>query len=101
MVLATGGGTYVQAGNAQPLRDEGALIVFLEASPDVLLRRCYDSDDPDEGVRPLAGDRDSFLRLYEQRLPLYRTAELTVSSDHKSPEVVAREIAHTLNLLTT
>ena len=93
MVLATGGGTYVQPQNAELLRTEGAFIVFLQASPEVLLRRCCGSDDPDEAVRPLAQDRDAFLRLYQQRLPLYRTADWTVTSDHRSPESVAQEIA--------
>jgi shikimate kinase len=98
IVLATGGGTYVQTRNAELLRDQGASIVFLEASPETLRSRCCNEADED-GVRPLAQDRDSFLRLYEQRLPAYRTADLTVSSDKKSPEAVAQEIALTLALL--
>ena len=98
MVLATGGGTYVQERNAVSLRTEGALVVFLEASPEILMRRCC-ADDVGDGVRPLARDRDAFIRLYEQRLPCYRTADLTVSSDHKAPQAVAQEIVHTLGLL--
>ena len=98
MVLATGGGTYVQTGNAELLRTEGAFVVFLQASPEVLLRRCYGSDGPDGAVRPLARDRALFVRLYEQRLPLYRGADSTVTSDHKSPEAVAREIVQKLKV---
>jgi shikimate kinase len=97
MVLATGGGAYVQVENAQLLRDQGAFVVFLEASPETLMSRCCNEADED-GVRPLARDRDAFLRLYEQRLPLYRTADLTVSSDHKTPQAVAREIADAMRL---
>ncbi len=97
-VLATGGGTYVQEGNAQLLHDQGALVVFLDASPETLMSRCC-PDGGEHGVRPLAQDREAFIRLYEQRLPLYRRAGLTVDSDMKSPEAVAREIALTLGLL--
>jgi shikimate kinase len=97
MVLATGGGTYVQAGNAQLLRAEGALIVFLDAPPETLMSRCC-SETGENGVRPLAQDRDAFRRLYEQRLPMYRAADLAVDSDKKSPEAVAREIADAIQL---
>ena len=92
LVLATGGGTYVQPQNAEMLRAQGAVVVFLHATPETLMRRCCVQADED-GVRPLAQDRDAFLRLYEQRLPGYRTADLTVDSDDRSPEDVAREIA--------
>ena len=95
IVLATGGGTYVQVENADLLRAEGAFVIFLEASPDILLRRCG-MDDPEDTVRPLARDKDRFLSLYKERLPRYRTADLTVMSDHKYPETVAREIAELL-----
>lgn len=100
MVLATGGGTYVPAQNAQLLRDQGALIVFLDASPETLMRRCC-ADAGEDSVRPLARDREAFIRLYEQRLPMYRAADLAVDSDKKSPEAVAREIAQGLSLLKT
>jgi shikimate kinase len=98
VVLATGGGTFVQPGNAELLRAAGALVIFLETSPELLLRRCCGSNDPNDSVRPLARDRDAFLRLYERRLPLYRTADLTVPSEHKSPDAVAREIAERIRL---
>ncbi len=92
MVLATGGGAYVQVQNAELLRAQGALMIFVHAMPETLIHRCCNETGA-EGVRPLAQDRDAFLRLYEQRLPLYRTADLTVSSDGKRAAEVAREIA--------
>ena len=67
-------------------------MVFIHATPETLINRCCNDTDP-EGVRPLAQDRDAFLRLYEQRLPLYRAADFTVSSDGKRAAEVAREIA--------
>ncbi len=100
VVLATGGGTYVQERNAALLRGAGATVVFLEASPGTLLQRCCpEGSEPSETIRPLARDREAFIRLYEQRLPLYRTADLTAGSDGKAPQAVAREIALRLGLL--
>jgi shikimate kinase len=99
MVLATGGGTFVQAQNAGMLRAAQATVVFLEASAGTLLQRCCpEGGESGEAIRPLAHDREAFIRLYEQRLPLYRTADLTVSSENKQPEAVAREIAERLRL---
>ena len=100
-VLATGGGVYVQPHNAELLRQHNAFVVFLEASAETLLRRCCgEKGEPDASIRPLARDRDSFLRLYEERLPLYRTADLTVDADRRKPEAVAREIARHQHLTT-
>ncbi len=102
MVLASGGGTYVQARNVEMLRTAEADVVFLEASAETLLQRCCpEGSEPSETIRPLARDRQAFVRLYGERLPIYRTADLTVVSDCKSPEAVAREIAQSLRLLKT
>jgi shikimate kinase len=99
VVLAAGGGTYVQPRNAELMRTAGATIVFLEASVETLLQRCCsEGGEPSQAIRPLARDREAFLRLYEQRLPVYRTADLTVSSNNQPPEAVAREVADKLGL---
>ena len=99
MVLAAGGGTYVQPRNAELLRAAGATVVFLEASAETLLRRCCgEAGELDAAIRPLARDREAFMRLYERRLPLYRTANFAVVTDSKEPETVAREIAEKLGL---
>ncbi len=98
LVLATGGGTFVQAENAKLLRDSDAIVVFLETTPELLLRRCFPESGRRDGLRPLAGDGEAFLQLYQRRLPLYRTADLSVDSNHTHPEAVAREIANRLGL---
>jgi shikimate kinase len=94
LVLATGGGTFIQTGNAQLLRSRGALVVFLDAPTETLLRRCCEENETgQQGLRPLARDRKSFLRLYAERLPFYRAADMSFESDDKPPLEVAREIA--------
>ena len=97
-VLATGGGTYFQSQNAELLRARGALLIFLHARPETLMRRCCGKEG-DEGLRPLAQDREAFQRLYERRLSSYRTADLTVDSDERPPAAVAQEIVETLKSL--
>jgi shikimate kinase len=99
LVLATGGGTFVQAENLKLLRSAGAMVVYLHAPAEVLLRRCCaEPPGSEEAVRPLARDRESFLRLYGERLPFYRNADFTFDSDAQPPSEVAREIAAALKL---
>ena len=99
LVLATGGGTFIQAESANLLRAAGALLVYLHAPVETLLRRCcMPAEKIDAGVRPLARDQTAFLQLYEQRLPFYQTADVTFDSDEKPPVEVASEIAAALGL---
>ena len=94
-VMALGGGTFAHPGNAALLRECRAHVVFLEVSTEELLRRCREA-----GVngRPLVRDEESFSRLYAKRLPLYRTADLEIAAEGKSPEAIAQEIAERLNV---
>jgi shikimate kinase len=99
LVLALGGGTFVQSGNADLLREHGARVVFLHASPELLLERCLSESSEAEAVRPLASDRESFLRLYEHRLPYYRGAEFVLECDNSAPDVIADRLASWLQLI--
>ena len=49
--------------------------------------------------RPLAADSAAFRKLYEQRLPSYRTAHLTIDTTGKTVEQVASEISDGLKLI--
>ena len=60
-VISTGGGIITRAENYAPLAQNGILI-FINRDPSLL---------PTEG-RPLSADTGAVMRLYEQRLPLYR-----------------------------
>jgi len=92
-VIALGGGTFLQAANAELLRGAGAQVVFLETPIEEMLRRCRSQTASAENLRPLAADADAFRALYEQRLPVYRKADLTVDTAGKTAEENAREIA--------
>jgi shikimate kinase len=94
-VIALGGGTFVQPMNESTLHDGQVISVFLELPVNELLRRCMDcatNDNP----RPLAASEEEFRRLYEERLPLYRNATMTIDTVGKLPEEIAREIASRL-----
>ena len=66
-----------------------------------MFERCQsESRAATENLRPLAADPDAFRALYRERLPQYRTADLTVSTAGKAAEESAREIAERLQLKT-
>lgn len=84
LVLALGGGTYAQSGAPEFLRAAGVPVIWLDASPDVLLTRCMTMTG-----RPLFRDEPSFRALYAQRLPSYQQADHRVDSSGEPARVVA------------
>ena len=98
-VIALGGGTFVQAANAELLRRRGAHIVFLETEIEELYQRCRAGDQHSpQNPRPLAATPEAFRILYAQRLPFYRIADLTVDATGKTVEDLAQEIVLSLHL---
>lgn len=94
-VIALGGGAFVQEPIRQIIRDHSASVVYLDVGLEEALHRCASAP----GYRPtLLRDRDQVTLLYEQRLPYYRTADLEVRTDGKTPLGVAQEIAATWHL---
>jgi shikimate kinase len=91
LVLAMGGGAFLQPSIAKRLADAGATLVFLDAPPEELHRRCVDSLDA--GVRPLLKDLSSFKKLYAERLPVYRQAHRRVDTFGRSVRDIASDIA--------
>ena len=93
-VLALGGGAIVQARNAAIVQDSGVPVVFLDASPAELFRRCA----PEAGARPLLADENQFRQLYEQRREGYMATGVRVDTTASAPEQVAAEIVRRLDL---
>lgn len=85
LVLAVGGGTFVQSGNIDLLRQSGAATVWLDCPMDLLLARCVTM-----AGRPLFRDEFSFRQLYDQRLPFYRQAMYHVEAGGAPRRVVER-----------
>ena len=96
-VIALGGGTFVQSVNADLLRSRGAHVVFLETAIEELLQRCQAATEHlPQNPRPLAATPEAFRDLYAQRLPFYRTADLTVNATGNAVEELAQEIVLSL-----
>ena len=95
LVLATGGGTVVDADNRQHLAGRG-FVVYLRASVDHQLRRTGRTES-----RPLlqSGDpREVLERLFAVRDPLYREiADLIVDADGGNARNLAQEIGRHLD----
>jgi len=92
LVMAVGGGAFVQPENAQTLRQADLFTIFLDASVEELQRRCV----PDAGGRPLFGDR--FRQLYEERHPSYMQADLRINTAGLTVAEVAAEIIKGLRI---
>lgn len=89
MVLATGGGAYMNAETRERLRQR-AITVWLRAELAVLLSRVARRDN-----RPLlkTGDPRAVMeRLIAERYPVYAHADLTIESRDVAHEVIVDEI---------
>jgi len=90
VVVATGGGAFCESANRQMMRSTGTLSVFLDVPWAVLLERI----SADTIERPLFRDVGDARRLFNERLPIYREADVTIScSGPESPEETAERIA--------
>lgn len=95
VVISTGGGVVLDEANWVAMRP-GSVVVHLQASPETIverLRRQWGSDP--RFVRPLLRGDEPEKRveaLWNERGALYARADLTVQTDGKSLEIVAREI---------
>jgi shikimate kinase len=94
-VVALGGGAFVQEGNRELLRQWPT--VFLEAPVSELWQRSL----KDVAERPLRGDFDKFAKLYAERLPFYRQANLVVDTTGKHVASICVEIESALQLRRT
>jgi shikimate kinase len=94
IVLATGGGAVIDAGNRRVLAERG-VVVYLETSIDQQLERTRHGRH-----RPLLNDtdpEDKLRELMQRRAALYaEIAQITVSTDGRRVQMVADEIQHEL-----
>jgi shikimate kinase len=89
MVLALGGGAFVQPENLQLLDSYRALSIFLDAPVEELWARCLRQ----EKNRPLLQDENHFRQLYENRRSSYMASSLLVDTKAKDVRVIANEIS--------
>ncbi len=92
MVVALGGGAYVEPGNAEAMRTAGFPVVFLDGALEELRRRCALQGSE----RPLFQDEERFRQLYESRRKHYVKADVRIDTTARSVEAVVEEILHVL-----
>ncbi|MGA8668443.1 MAG: shikimate kinase [Terracidiphilus sp.] len=86
MVLALGGGAIERKETRDLLMaTAGTLLVHLEVELATTLARCRGT----EHARPVLADQANLASRYERRLPLYRTAHVSIPVDLLTPEQVA------------
>jgi shikimate kinase len=82
LVLALGGGAIEHAGTrALLLTAPGTLLVHLEVELATTLARCRGT----EHTRPILADQANLASRYARRLPLYRTAHVSIPVDALTP----------------
>ena len=95
MVLALGGGAIeTEEVRTLLLGSPGTLLVHLEVELETTLKRCAGT----EKTRPILTDRANLAARYERRLPLYRTAHVSITVDGLTPEEAVEEVLRTAGL---
>lgn len=89
VVVATGGGTFVQPANRADILADGT-VVWLDAPFNRIVERV-----PSDGRRPLAADRAGFTALFEERRAAYRLAHLRVDAQGRV-EALVEHLLHEL-----
>lgn len=95
-VVAAGGGTWALKRNRALVARHGCVSVWLDAPFELCWRRI--GREGGAASRPLARDRATAQRLYDERLALYRLASLHVDAgDGRTPAALAEEVFEALN----
>ena len=95
LVLALGGGAIEHAGTRTLLlTGPGTLLVHLEVELATTLARCRGT----EHTRPILADQANLASRYARRLPLYRTAHVTIPVDALTPDAAVDAILQAARL---
>ena len=84
VVVATGGGTFVEADNRALMLADGA-VAWLDLPLAQVIERV-----PADGRRPLASDRAQMEQLYARRRLAYAHAHVRIDATHAVAEIVGR-----------
>ena len=90
IVVATGGGTYMDPENRAAINADG-VSVWIDAPFEVLLDRI-----PADGRRPLANDRVQMALLYENRRLAYQQAHIHLDASRARSEELVDELIERL-----
>lgn len=93
VVVATGGGTFVDPENRAAIMRDG-LSIWLDVPFEAVLARL-----PADGRRPLAADRMQMERLFIARQAAYALAHMRIETGLAPPEEIAERILDDINNL--
>ncbi len=91
LVVATGGGTFVDASNRAAINGDG-LSIWLDAPLDRVIARL-----PSDGRRALAADRPTFERRYQQRRAAYQFAHVRLDAGRASVDALVEQVMDRLD----
>jgi shikimate kinase len=95
LVLALGGGAIEHPATRNLLvTTPGTLLVHLEVELATTLSRCRGT----EHLRPVLADQANLASRYQRRLPLYRTAHVSIAVDALTPDEAADAILRAARL---
>jgi shikimate kinase len=94
VVVATGGGTFVDPQNRAAIHGDG-VSVWLDVPLERLVARV-----PADGRRPLAADRSEFERLYLARRVAYEQAQYRVDASRVTIDGIVEEVIAWLDTLS-
>jgi shikimate kinase len=95
LVLALGGGAIEHSATRDLLlTSPGTLLVHLEVELTTTLDRCRGT----EHTRPILADQANLAARYQRRLPLYRTAHVSIPADKLTPEQLVDAILEAAHL---
>lgn len=86
VVVATGGGTFVDPQNRAAIRGDG-VSVWLDAPLERVIARM-----PADGRRPLAGDRTDLERLFEGRRLAYEQAHVRLDAGRAGVDALVEQL---------
>jgi shikimate kinase len=84
VIVATGGGTFVDAENRAAMLADGA-VAWLDVPLERVIERV-----PADGRRPLASDREQMEQLYAHRQAAYGQAHVRIDASRPVAEIVER-----------
>ncbi len=86
VVVATGGGTFVDPYNRTAINQDG-VSVWLDVPFDLTITRL-----PADGRRPLAADRTEFERLFQMRRSAYQQAHIRLDAGRAGVDALVEEL---------
>ncbi|MDQ7056769.1 MAG: shikimate kinase [Persephonella sp.] len=87
IIVSTGGGLGADTGNMERMKNTGT-VIWLDASLETILERTENDTE-----RPLLKQPyERLKKLYEERKKVYRTADIHINVNRKSPEEIVQEI---------